>query len=114
MELETDHKYQEILRLDKMLSEAYIPHELVKLYDGWQIIYPYKKIWEWPNGKIWTSILDAIEHFGSWGQSCDKLEIMGLLTDEEEKQHGGVLGNLTAEEVFERIKTHYESNKGVN
>ena len=113
MEYEPNPGYQEILRLDKMLTEANIPHQLKRRLDGWQIIYP--RVQErWTLKGVYNDwVCDAVEFEGTYGYEDDKLEIMGLLTDEEE-QHDRVLGNLTAEEVFERIKTHYENNKGVN
>lgn len=94
----TNPAYQEILRLDKMLSEVNIPHTLDRLMDGWQICYPSRMRNE--------MIMDAIEHGGSYGNYEDKLEIMGLLTPEE-SEHDSVVGHLTAEEVFERIHKHY-------
>ena len=100
----TNPKYREILKLDKMLTDANIPHECKKHFDGWQVFYPSN------DNKM---IMDAIEHFGSYGKDEDLLEIMGLLTDEE-KQHDDVLGYLSAAEVFTRIKEHWENqgNKG--
>ena len=94
----TDTRYQEILKLDTMLTEKGIPHTLQKLFDGWQVLYP-------ENGK--KLVMDAIEHFGSYGNEEDLLEIMGLLTPEEEEDNS-VLGHLTAEEVCKRIKQHWE------
>lgn len=94
----TNPKYKEILRLDEMLTKADIPHTLDRLMDGFQICYPC------PMGK--NIVMDAIEHCGSYGSTYDKLEIMGLLTPEE-SEHDSVIGHLTAEEVFERIRKHY-------
>lgn len=95
----TNPKYQEIIKLDKMLTEAGIPHTFDKMFDGWQICYPNKH----PE----SIVMDAIEHYGSYGKDNDRLEIMGLLTPEEE-EHDYVAGHLTAEQVFERIRSHYE------
>lgn len=94
----TNPNYREILRLDNMLTEAEIPHTLDTMFDGWQICYPGPK----DEGLV----MDAIEHYGSYGNGEDKLEIMGLLTPEE-AEYDSVLGDLTAEEVFERIYNHY-------
>lgn len=91
--------YQEILKLRKLLSEARIPHELRRCFDGWQILYPDSK-------KTKCSI---IEHCYSYGHDLDRLEIMGLLTKNESKRDS-VLGNLDAKEVFGRIQPHYEHN----
>lgn len=94
----TDSNYQEILKLDRMLTDASIPHTLDRLFDGWQVCYPAR---EQPE-----LVMDAIEHYGSYGKDEDKLEIMGLLTPDEE-EHDSVLGYLTAEDVFERIRKHH-------
>lgn len=94
----TDSNYQEILKLDRMLTDASIPHTLDRLFDGWQVCYPTR---EQPE-----PVMDAIEHYGSYGKDEDKLEIMGLLTPDEE-EHDSVLGYLTAEDVFERIRKHH-------
>lgn len=94
----TNEIYKEIKVLDKLLSEEKIPHTIEKLYDGWKIFYPSRE-----SGKY---VMDAIQHFGSYGCEEDLIEIMGLLTKEEEK-NDSVLGHLTAKEVFERIKNHW-------
>lgn len=47
-----------------------------------------------------------------YGSSEGLLEISGLMTREEmDRVHDTVLGHLTAEDVFTRIRTHYESCK---
>ena len=94
-----NESYKEILALDKMLTDANIPHDLDRFLDGWQICYPAKR--------YNCIIMDAIEHFGSYGNEADKLEIMGLLTPEE-KEHDSVLGWQSAQEVFDRINAHYQ------
>lgn len=96
---QTNPRFQEILRLDKMLNEANIPHVLTRVMDGWQVAYPVAR-------NETNCVMDAVEHNGSYGRGEDKLEIMGLLTPEEE-EYDEVLGYLTAEEVFERIRKHY-------
>ena len=95
----TNPKYKEILKLDQMLTEANIPHTLSRAFDGWQVCYPNER-------KTEECIMDAIEHFGSYGHENDELEIMGLLTPKEEEDDS-VLGYLTAEDVFERIRKHH-------
>ena len=94
-----NNKYQEILKLDDMLNKANVPHILKRMFDGWQVCYP--------SDDEKDMVMDAIEHFGSFGKEDDKLEIMGLLTPEEEKDDL-VLGHLTADEVFMRIWYHYQ------
>lgn len=98
-ESQTNPAYKEILKLNEMLIEAGIPHNLRTFMDGWQIVYPDVKT---PD----DCVMDAIEHWGSYGKEADKLEIMGLLTPKE-KECDSVLGHLTAEDVFERIRKHY-------
>lgn len=111
----------EIERLHNMLLEAGIDHEwkdrtpphwdlivakepefFADISWGWQIIV-YKE-----NGE---RLVSAIEGYGSYGYAngflgvhSDLIEIMGLLTPEEEDEGWGVKGWLTAEEVFRRIK----------
>lgn len=53
-------------------------------------------------------VCSVIEHKGSYGHEDDLLEIMGLLTDGESK-HDDVVGFLSANNVFERIKKDYEA-----
>ena len=101
-----------------MLTEAGIEHEwrdrtpngvvgyLKDLNWGWQICIYY------PDG---DRMISAIEGYGTYGyggldhgtcgtteEDGDLIEIMGLLTPEEEKWDS-VCGYLTAEEVFRRI-----------
>lgn len=94
----TNEKYKEILLLEKMLSESGIPYAKQPMFGGWHICYPNEE----------NTVCSAIEHNGSYGREADKIEIMGLLTDEESK-YDSVVGWLSAQEVFERIKKHYES-----
>lgn len=84
-------QYKEILVLDKLLTEAGIPHTLARNLDGWIVAYPNLDE---------SRVMDAIEHFGSYGNRFDKLEIMWG------KQ---VKGFLSAQEVFEQIKEHYDN-----
>ncbi len=89
--------YSEILKLHEMLEKSGIPHEIIDLYDGWQIICPSKD----------NMAADAIEHYASYGGSYNLIEIMGLLTDEE-KQYDSAVGYLTAEEAFERFEADFK------
>ena len=96
----TNPEYTEILKLDEMLNIAGIPHVTARMFDGWQVCYPDKRV----TGNL---VMDAIQHYGSYGNDENRLEIMGLLTPEEE-EYDDVLGHLTAEEVFGRIKKHHD------
>lgn len=96
--------YKEIFRLKEMLEKAEIPFEFGELYDGYQICYPKNDEPE----KEDLRVCSVVEHLGSYGHTNDKLEIMGLLTDEE-SQYDEVVGYLSAENVFERIWKHYKN-----
>ena len=96
-----DPKYQEILKLHVMLLDKDIPHVIEKDLDGWHISYPWV-------GK--ERVLSAVEFRGTYGAEQDLIEIMGLLTPGEFLMDS-VKGYLTAENVFDRIKRHYEEHK---
>lgn len=91
-------KYEEIFRLKEMLEKENISFIFRNLFDGFQICYPDTK----------NRVCSVIEHNGSYGHSQDRLEIMGLISDEETDDE--VLGYLTAENVFNRIYKHYKEN----
>ena len=96
---EPNENYTEILKLNELLSKTEIPYTVDRYFDGWEIIYFY-------NGE---RIADAVQHFGSYGADENLLEIMGCLTPEEEQD--GVLGYLTAEEVFKRFSKDFLNRK---
>lgn len=100
-------KYKEIFRLKEMLETEGIPlrffdrsNEAMN-FESWQLVYPDVESYDD------NRICSVIEGVGSYGQRQDLLEIRGLLTEEEEKEDS-VRGWLTAENVFNRIKNHYE------
>ena len=99
-------KYNEILRLRDMLEKTEIPFvwkEHKDYRNGYQILYPVDGV---------QNICSVIEHAFSYGNEKDLLEIQGLMTKEEEKkQHDTVLGFLTAENVFKRIKKNWKKIK---
>lgn len=115
-------EYKEIFRLKKMLEEANIPFEFTddlfhvkdKVSRGeldyirFNSFYPAYQIKIYKNGIKEEKICDVIQHYGSYGNEQDLLEIMGGLT-EEEQENDSVLGYLTAEEVFKRFKQCYEN-----
>lgn len=114
----------EIHRLHDMLTEAGIEHEFLDRtpegYREWEKItnrvninWGYQVVVYYPDGE---RMISAIEGYGSYGfggwdhgfggsdeKDGDLIEIMGLLTPEEQ-QFDSVVGYLTAEEVFRRIK----------
>lgn len=110
-------KYKEIFKLKRMLEKEGIPFEFIEgfgydkrmkalypdLLDHYQICYPKKDE---------SQKISVIEGFGTYGGEGDRLEIMGLLTPwEKYDTDGGVIGWLTANNVFKRIKKDWEENK---
>ena len=89
---------REPLRLASMCLAHDIPFEIAEYWDGLLIGYPTLKQEE--------RVSDAVCHSGSYGRHDGLLEMMGLLT-EEELAEDGVLGWLTAEQVFERWHKHW-------
>ena len=73
-----------ILKLDRKLTYGHIPHELIRLFDGWQICYPNA------NDKIF----DVVEHYGSYGYETDQMEAYGYDIDD-------VKGYLDVDAAFE-------------
>lgn len=105
--VKSSEKYNEIFKLKSMLEENHIPFEWIEhndLRNGYQICYPEK------DGK---RVCSVIEHSFSYGNEKDLLEIQGLLTADEE-ECDSVLGNLTADDVFQRILSHWKGTKGKN
>lgn len=95
--------YNEILKLNTMLDDAKIPHMTRRLDDGWQVIYtPY-------HPDSWVA--DAIETRYSYGAKDDLLELAGRLLTGEELKRGSVVGELTANDVFQRISKHWEEHE---
>lgn len=87
---------KEITNLAIMLNAAKIPFEIFGYFDGAVLKYP----------SIEKEVCSVICHKGSYGHANGLLEIMGLLTEEEESRDC-VLGWLTAREVFSRIVDDY-------
>lgn len=66
--------YKSILELEEKLTEKDIPHELIRLMDGWQIAYPSHE----------KMIFDVIEHRGSYGHERDLMEAYGKYMEDVE------------------------------
>lgn len=86
----------EIVKLASYLEQKNVPYELKPSLGGLHLMYP--------NGK--ETVCSVIENWYSRGFKENRLEIMGLLTPEEEK-YDIFRGDLTAEEVANRIVWHY-------
>ena len=101
-------KYTEIFKLKEMLENANIPFVFKDesyLFEPigeekYQIEYPCTFL---KGGRVCS----CIQGYGTYGAEQNLLEIMGLLTPEEAEQDS-VCGWLTADNVFERIKKHWE------
>lgn len=101
-ELDPNLDFAEFDKLEMMLVEADIPYEKERLFRGKHLIYPRK------GG---DQVCSVILHKGSYGREKGLLEIMGLLTDDE-LECDTVAGYLTADDVFGRIKKHWEEKGG--
>ena len=101
-ELDPNIDFAEMDKLEQLLVEADIPYEKSRVFGGKQLQYPCKGS---------DRVCSVILHKGSYGRSEGLLEIMGLLTDEE-LECDDVVGYLTADNVFGRIKTHWEEKGG--
>ncbi len=101
-------EFKEIFKLKSMLDTANIEYEFydrsILSKDIQQLQYQII-IYKDKNKK--HRLISVIQGKYTYGGDEDLLEIMGCLTEEELK-HDTVVGWLTAEEVFDRIK----SNKG--
>lgn len=97
-------RYTEIFKLKEKLEAIDLEHEFVNrstdFFEQYQIIIC-------DNGE---RIISIIEGDYTYGHENDKLEIMGLLTPEEE-EFDSVVGWLSADDVYERIMKYYGSRK---
>lgn len=92
--------YKEIHKLHQMLTDAGIPHDFDRNLDGWQVTYP----------SIENFIIDAIQHYASYGAEQDLLESM---SDENRERTGDSCeGYLTAIKVFNRIEKLWRKQNG--
>lgn len=88
-------KYKAIIVLDYKLTEKKIPHELLRLMDGWKIAYPNEE----------KCVFDVIEHRGSYGHTEDLMEAYGDGIED-------VIGFMdidTALSHFERVHNSYNA-----
>ena len=92
--------YTEIRKLHALLTEAEIPHTFRVHLGGYQVCYP----------EYDDRVCSAVLHGHSYGAFEGEIEIMGLLTPEEE-EISDVCGDLTADDVFNRIRKHWEEQK---
>ena len=101
-ELDPNIDFAEFDKLELMLVETGIPYDKERMFGGKHLIYPRK---------VDDQVCSVVLHKGSYGRHNGLLEIMGLLTDEE-LECDTVAGHLTADDVFRRIKKHWEEKGG--
>lgn len=97
-ELDPNIDFAEMDKLEQLLVEADIPYEKERMFGGKHLTYPRKGD---------DQVCSIILHKGSYGRHNGLLEIMGLLTDKE-LAYDDVAGYLTADDVFGRIKKHWD------
>lgn len=119
-------RYKAIRKLDKMLSDAGIQHEVVELCNGANIVYPSCEAWadlmslyrvncHATHKKYYEKArfaCSAVQHDFSFGNWQDKIELMGMLT-ESELEHDDIVV-LDCEEVFRRIAEVDKAKKGID
>lgn len=90
----------EITNLHNALMALDVPHEFIthEIGNGKHLYYPNKE----------DVICSAVTFLGSYGDRNGLIEIMGLLT-EDEQACDDVVGYLTATEVCRRILEHWNS-----
>ena len=126
-------KYKEIFKLKEMLEKSEIPYIFIdrfeedrKLMKNNEYLNEYLKDKEYYQILLFNDFREVMDHYntykvfdnekriisivqgyGTYGEEDDLLEIMGLLTEEEEKIDS-VTGYLTAEDVFNRIVKYFK------
>lgn len=103
MEQKANEKYQEILRLDKMLTEAGIPHVTEPYFEAWSISYPTKE-----HPAIWALCIGAMYNCES---KSKPLHLIGFMEIDGDKFAFTYDDEITAEKVFKRIETHYTGER---
>ena len=85
--------------LEQLMNKDNIPYEKRYFFNGVQICYP----------NVDKFVCSAVCHDYSYGHEEGLIEILGLVDHDEDDN--GCLGWLSAAEVFERIKNHFENNE---
>lgn len=97
-------RYTEIFKLKEKLDAIDLEYEFINRSTHYNEQYQIMIY----DGDEW--VISVIEGEHTYGGNADKLEIMGLLTEEEEK-HDSVVGWLSADDVYERIMKYYGSRE---
>lgn len=97
-----------IIKLHNLLKSNGIPHTLIDRAErGWQIVYPDTNAFTQTD----DTVVSVIQGPYSYDGDKDLLEIMGLLTPEE--NHRGVVARELAD-VFGRIQAHWTASRSPN
>ena len=107
--------YKSIFKLKTMLDDANILYEFLDRsiaigniikYPFYQIIVyvPYTEDLEEPE-----RLISVIQGYGTFGNQSDLLEIQGCMS-RDEMNADSVLGYLTAEDIFKRIRKNYHKS----
>ena len=89
-------RYKAILEVDRLLTEENIPHELLRIMDGWKIAYPKQDECQF----------DVIEHRGSYGHENDLMEAYGYSIDDVE-------GHLSVDDAMKLFRKVHKELKEV-
>ena len=84
----------ELNLLETYLKDKNIPYKRRDIFDGEQIL-----VFDAVGNNLW----DAIIHSGSYGHKLGLLEIRGTIVNRE-MDGDTVVGNLTAQDIIERIE----------
>ena len=102
-----DTEYTEIFKLKEKLDAIDLDYEFhdrgykTLRYEHYQILLLDENE---------ERIVSVVQGSGTYGANQNRLEIMGLLTPEEE-ECDSVVGWLSADEVYERIMNYYGSRE---
>lgn len=87
--IELNPNYKAILQLEEELTKLGIKHELVRVRDGYMLLYPNYE----------NRVGDVIEHCNSYGHGEDLMEAYMF-----PECDGDVIGHLTVEEALTLFK----------
>ena len=90
-------RYQAILEVDRLLTEENIPHELLRVMDGWKIAYPKQD----------GCRFDVVEYRVSYGHESDLMEAYGYSIDDIE-------GHLSVDDAMKLFRKVHEELKKEN
>lgn len=96
-EVKLSPSYQSIQQPHMKLQEAEIPHEILRIMDGWKLAYPDQD----------NCIFDVVEHCGSHGHEADLMEAYGYGIDD-------VAGYVHIDDAFKMFEKVHEERGNEN